>query len=130
MERTDPPGPAPRPVRAECGRSVACLWSLGGSFVEDVLHPVDALERMQRVAAESKRDGPRTGDDEIQLRVICPNLGSVGEAVPRLGLRPTRRPLLDGLAGEELAYPVLDRLARLAIHDLDDVVDVLPSVRR
>ena len=91
------------PVPCGCDRSVAS-GGVRGSFVEHVLHPVGALERMQRVAAEANRHRPRAGDDEVQLRVIRADLRAVREAVVRLGLRPVGRFFLDRLAGEELPF--------------------------
>ena len=85
------------------------------------LHPVDPLERAERVAPKPDRHRPRAGDDEIQLRVVCPDFRSVRHTVPRLRAHVVAR--------EELPVPVVDRLPRLPIEDLDDVVNVLARMR-
>src|SRR5215467_12108227 len=106
------------------------LRGLGGSFVEYVLHPIDTLQRMKRVAPKTKGNRPRSSHDEVQLRVIGAFFRAVREPVPSLALGTARSRFLDRLAGEELSLATLDRLAGLSVHHLYRVMDVLAGVWR
>src|ERR1043166_9090142 len=99
--------------------SHASLRDRRGPFVDDVLQPVRAFQRMKRVAAEANRDRPRTGDHEIYLRPVLTGFGSVRQAIPGLRLRAVRDLRIHRNAGEELSFAGLERLARLAIEDRD-----------
>src|SRR4051812_16003794 len=85
---------------------------------------------MKAITPKADCHCPLPRDWKVQLGTIGPDFRAVGHAIPRLGLRTRGCGVVDGLAGEELSIACLDRLPRLAVENLDDVVDVLSRMRR
>src|SRR5438105_8552861 len=128
--RTNPRPRAPRRAVDGYDRSAASMfvrrWPGSGrptrALVEHVLHPLDFLERMQRVSSETQSHRPQARRHVVEFSVIRAHLWPVTEPIP------STRALF--VVGVDLSLAVLNRFPGVAVTNEDLVLDVVACVGR